>query len=505
MSQLKKLAGDTAVYGLSSIIGRMLNYLLVPLYTSVFATGTYGVITELYGYVAFFNIVYTYGLETAFFRFATRHGFSEDKVYYNAQSLIILSSLLFSGILYFLSPQIASLLDYPDKAHLIRWLGLILGIDAIVAIPYAKLRLEKKAWTFAFTKIFNISLNIFLNIFFIIICANIYRGEFLPELKSWISWFYNPDWGVDYVILSNLIANATLIPIFWRLNRSFTFSLDKQLLRAMLVYAYPLLFMGLAGVTNEMLSRVLLKYWLPEGFYPGKTSLQALGIFGACYKLAIFMNLTIQAFRYAAEPFFFSSSDNKNSPELFAKVMHWFVIVCSFILIAVSINLDIIGLIFIRGAEYREGLHIVPILLLAYLFLGVYFNLSIWFKLSDQTHYATRITVVGAILTIGLNLILIPVLGYTGSALATFGCYFSMAVICYFIGQRYYYIPYKTFKDLSYICGTALLTYAVMQVKLDNQILATSFHLMIVLVYMGIVVFLERKELSFFSKLRKVK
>ncbi len=493
------------MYGLSSIIGRMLNYFLVPLYTSVFATGTYGVITELYGYVAFFMVVFTYGLETAFFRFATKPGFSEDKVYYNAQSLIILSSLLFSGVLYFLSPQIAGLIEYPDKAHLIRWLGLILGIDAIVAIPYAKLRLEKKAWTFAFTKIFNISLNIFLNVFFIVFCAQVFQGNFMPGLKPWVEWFYNPDWGVDYVILSNLIANAALIPIFWWLNRSFTFSLDKSLLRSMLVYAYPLLFMGLAGVTNEMLSRVLLKYWLPEGFYPGKTSLQALGIFGACYKLAIFMNLSIQAFKYAAEPFFFSSSEDKNSPQLFAKVMHWFVIVCCVILLAVSVNLDILGTIFLRRASYREGLDIVPILLLAYLFLGVYFNLSIWFKLSDKTHYATIITVIGAIITVILNLVLIPVLGYTGSALATFGCYFSMSVICYFIGQRYFYIPYRTIQDLGYICGTMLITYAVLEVNINNQILATSFHIAVILVYLGMVAFLERKELSSFSKIRKTK
>jgi O-antigen/teichoic acid export membrane protein len=216
------------------------------------------------------------------------------------------------------------------------------------------------------------------------------------------------------------------------------------------------------------------------------------------------MNLTIQAFKYAAEPFFFSTGQDKNSPALFAKVMHWFVIVCCFILLSVSINLDIIGL-FLRQASYREGLHIVPVLLLAYLFLGVYFNLSIWFKLSDQTHYSTKITVTGAVITILLNLVLIPVLGYTGSALATLGCYFFMSVICYALGQRYFYIPYRTFADLGYICGTMCITYAVMQVKLNNQLLATSFHLMIMLGYLAVVLFLERKELSFVSKLRKVK
>ena len=504
MSQLKKLASDTAVYGLSSIIGRMLNYFLVPLYTSVFAPDTYGIVTEFYAYVAFFNIIYTYGLETAFFRFATKTGHQPGEVYNNAQSLIILSSLLLSGLLYALAPQIAVLLEYPGKEHLIQWLALIMGVDAILAIPYAKLRLENKAWTFAITKLSNIGLNIFLNIFLIVVCPAIYKGELMPGLRPFIDWFYQPGWDVEYVFLSNLLANAVLIPVFWRLNKGFTFSLDKGLLKSMLVYAYPLLFMGLAGVTNEMLSRVLLKYWLPEDFYPGKSNLYILGVFGACYKLAIFMNLTVQAFKYAAEPFFFNTGQDKNSPALFARVMHWFVIVCCFILLSVSINLDIIGL-FLRQASYREGLHIVPILLLAYLFLGVYFNLSIWFKLSDQTHYSTKITIVGAIITIVLNLVLIPVLGYTGSALATLGCYFSMSVICYAIGQRYFYIPYHTFKDLGYICATMLITYVVMQVKPESQLLATSFHLLVMLGCLALVFFLERKELSLVTGLRKVK
>jgi O-antigen/teichoic acid export membrane protein len=298
------------------------------LYTSVFAPGAYGVITELYAYVAFFNVVYTYGLETAFFRFATKTENQSQEVYNNAQSLIIISSLLLSGLLFAFAPQIAQLLEYPDKEHLVEWLAMIMGVDAILAIPYAKLRLDNKAWTFAITKLSNIGLNIFLNIFLIVLCPAIYKGELLPGLKPWIDWFYNPAWSVEYVFLSNLLANAALMPVFWHLNRYFNFSFNKRLLKSMMAYAYPLLFMGLAGVTNEMLSRVLLKYWLPENFYPGKSNLYILGIFGACYKLAIFMNLTVQAFKYAAEPFFFSKGEDKNSPALFARVMHWFVIIC---------------------------------------------------------------------------------------------------------------------------------------------------------------------------------
>jgi O-antigen/teichoic acid export membrane protein len=495
MSQLKKLAGDTALYGLSSIVGRLLNYLLVPVYTAVFETAQYGVVTEFYAYVAFLNVLYTYGLETAYFRFASSRPDEEKTVFNTAVSAILFSSLLFSFILAFFAEPLAEAMGYPGKEKYIYWFAAILAIDAFVAIPFAQLRLRRKAIVFAGAKFGNIALNIGLNLFFIVFCADIWKGEYLPQLKSIIEPIYNPEYGVEYVFLSNLIANAFLILFLGRSILRVKLSINWELLKPMLKYAYPLLFMGLAGVTNDMLSRAMLKELLPEGFYPGKTSLEALGIFGACFKLAVFMNLTVQAFRYASEPFFFAKSTEKNAPLLFRDAMHWFIIIASFILLSVSINLDIIGLL-LRKPEYREGLDVVPLLLLAYLLLGVYFNLSIWFKLSDKTFYGTWITIIGAIITIVLNIFFVPVLGYMGSAFASLGCYLSMVLICFYFGQKYFPIPYRIKSGIFYLICAMLLIFLSNMAGFDSQISATSFHLFVMLIYLAIVVIIEKRRLK---------
>lgn len=493
MSNLKKLAGETAIYGLSSILGRFLTYLLVPIYTAVFEPAEYGIVTELYAYVAFFNILYTYGMETAYFRFASRNKENENTIFNTATTSLFFSSILFSTILILLATPIVNALQYPGKEHFIIWLAIILAIDAIVAIPFAKLRIQGKAIQFATAKMVNIGINLCLNIFFIVFSRNIYEENFLPQLKPYILYVYNPDFGVEYVFISNLIANAFLFFLLWKVIKTIKFNLNKALLKPMLLYAYPLLFMGLAGTTNEMLSRAMLKYLLPENFYPGYSNLAALGIFGACYKLSIFMTLAIQAFRYASEPFFFSKAEDKNSPDLFAKIMHWFIIVSCFIFLSVSINLDILGLL-LRSEDYRTGLHVVPILLLANLFLGIYFNLSIWFKLTDKTTYGTWISVGGAIVTVIFNLLLIPVLGYTGSALVTLFCYFSMTIASYILGNKHYPIPYQLKSDLTYIGITSLIVYGVLQVKLEDQLLATSFHFLVMAVFLVAVFVIEKAK-----------
>ncbi|MEQ9307503.1 MAG: polysaccharide biosynthesis C-terminal domain-containing protein, partial [Marinoscillum sp.] len=253
-----------------------------------------------------------------------------------------------------------------------------------------------------------------------------------------------------YVFLSNLIANGAYLPFFYKsfVGARFRYGSDwKQ----MIAYGLPLLVMGFAGVTNEMLSRVLLKYWLPEGFYPNYSNQAILGIFGACYKLSVFMTLAVQAFRYAFEPFFFSKSAEKNSPELFAKVMHGFVIFGAFSWMIISMFLPALAPVFLRREAYLSGLEIVPWLLGGGLFLGIYFNLSVWYKLTDRTRYGASITIIGALLTVILNFILIPLIGYMGSALTTFGSYLTMTVLSYAIGQKHYYIPYRLGRGLFYI------------------------------------------------------
>jgi O-antigen/teichoic acid export membrane protein len=495
MNPLKKLAGDTALYGISSIVGRLLNYLLVPFYTAVFATGEYGVVTKVYAFVAFLNVLYTYGLETAYFRFAAANPETEDKVYNTATTSILLSSLLFSGLMVFFATPLISAIGYEGKEQFVYWFAAILTIDAFVAIPFAQLRLRRKTWAFVGAKLGNIGINIGLNLFFIILCKGIWDGEFLPQFKSLIGTFYNPNYGIEYVFISNLIANACLLIFLSPYLARLRFKIDYETLKPMLKYAYPLLFLGLAGVTNDMLSRALFEELLPEGFYPGKTSQEALGIFGACFKLAVFMNLTVQAFRYASEPFFFARAKDKESPALFSDAMHWFVILACFILLAVSINLDIIGLL-LRQPEYREGLQMVPLLLLAYLFLGVYYNLSIWFKLSDKTYFGTWITVLGAIATIILNILLVPKFGYIGSALASVGCYSLMTVVCFYFGQKYYPIPYRIWADLGYISLTLALTYLVMQVQMSSQLVATSFHFLVIVAFLLVIFLIEKRRLK---------
>jgi O-antigen/teichoic acid export membrane protein len=258
------------------------------------------------------------------------------------------------------------------------------------------------------------------------------------------------------------------------------------------------MFTGLAGMTNETFSRLTLDWWLPENFYKGQTSEYALGIFGACYKFGVLMNLAVQAFRYAAEPFFFSNAADKGSPTLFARVNHYFIIVCCVLLLGVCINLDILKH-FLGKEEYWQGLSIVPILLLGYLLLGVYYNISVWFKLTDKTYYGTIITVGGVFITIAANYTLIPLAGYFGSSWATFLCYFSMTVACYLLGQKYYPMPYDVGKSIAYIAVTVGIIYAVNPISINNQWLATTFHAVVIVAYLLVIYLLERKQLRFTS------
>ena len=495
MAKLKKLAGETIIYGGSSIVGRMLNYLLVPYYTAIFLPGEYGIVTELYAIAAFLNVIYIYGLETAYFRFASRHHEKEPGVYRTAVSSILISSIFFSLLLVAFAGPIVGLMQYPDKEYFVYWFACIIGIDALLAIPFARLRYLGKAKLFAGAKLFNIVLNISLNLFFLSFCRNVYLGDSSIELKEVVAWVYNPAFGVEYVFIANLIANAALFPVLWSMLKGFRFHISKDYFKPMLKYGYPLLFAGLAYAVNDMLSRVALKYWLPDNFYQGKTSLEALGIYGAVYKLSIFMTLGIQAFRYAAEPFFFSNASDKNSPELFGKLMHWFIICGCFVFIAISLNLDLLQFL-LRSPVYREGIHVVPILLLANLFLGIYYNLSIWYKLTDKTHFATWITVGGAMITLILNYVLIPLGGFEASALITLTVYVLTALVSYWLGMKYYPVPYRVWKGLTYLIFSCIIVYLVYPLSFDNQWVATGVHFLIMGLFLIWVYFAERKDLK---------
>ncbi|MBV6644955.1 MAG: polysaccharide biosynthesis C-terminal domain-containing protein [Cyclobacteriaceae bacterium] len=454
MKSLRLLASQTAIYGVSSVLGRVLNYFLVPLYTQVFLAGEYGVVTELYAYMAFLNIVFTYGMETAYFRFASKSK-SEGNDFFNiAQLLITCTTLVFVVGLWLFSESIAEALQYPGQSYIIKWATLILGVDALVAIPFARWRLQGKALIFAFVKVGVIVITISLNIFFLVICP--WWLENWPNTALVLNG-YDPDLGVGYVFLSNLWANALLLLVFLPQFIELRPRVSVSRLREMLRYALPLLILGLAGVTNEMLSRALLKYWLPEGFYEGRTNLEALGVFGACYKLSVFMTLAVQAFRYAYEPFFFNKSESQDSQELFRRVMNAFVIFGCISWMIISTLLPELAPIFLRQKIYLSGLGIVPLLLGASLFLGIYYNLSVWYKLTDNTWYGAVISMFGATSTILFNYLLIPHFGYMGSAWAAFFTYLLMVVISYFWGGKHYPIPYNSGRILLYLISSGVI------------------------------------------------
>ncbi|MDV3307219.1 MAG: polysaccharide biosynthesis C-terminal domain-containing protein [Cyclobacteriaceae bacterium] len=475
MSKIKRLAGETAIYGLGSILPRVINFVLILPHTSVFHPAEYGVITDVYAWVAFLNVLYTFGMETAFFRFATKEGANPNTVFNTAQTAVTLITLALSTFFIVFAGPLAAEMDIPDHPDYIVWLTCIVAIDALVAIPFARLRLEKKATRFALFRIINVLVIVVLNFYFLKVD-------------------YDPNIGVAYVFLINLLANALyilfFIPVFIRWRPAF----EKGLFYAMLVYAFPVMLTGLAGTTNEMFSRITLREWLPENFYPGRSSSYALGVFGANYKFAVFMNLVIQAFRFAAEPFFFSNAREKNSRHLFAMVNHYFVVTCCILLLAIGVNLDVLK-IFLRSEAYWEGLPVVPILLTAYLFLGIYYNLSVWFKLTDRTYYGTIISLGGAAVTIIANYVLIPVAGYVGSSWAALICYFSVAAACYLTGKRFYPIPYRVGTDLAYIVLTVLLVYGVNALPFEG-VAAFVVHNVIVLAVAGLVFLGERKGLK---------
>jgi O-antigen/teichoic acid export membrane protein len=444
MGKFKKLAGETAIYGLSSIIGRAINFVLVPFYTTkeILQVAEYGIVTELYSYVAVLNVLFLYGMETAYFRFTSKTGSSEEQIYSNVLTSILCTTLLLGAILLFSATPIINWLEFPGQEKFVYWLAAIISIDAIMAIPFVKLRYEGKARQFASYKLINIFLNLGLNLFFLYFCKKIWAGEMLPGYKGLIGHVYNPDYGVEYVFISNLIANSVYIVLLFDVLKKARIRINKTVLFPMVLYALPLLLSQLAGNFNEMFSRMMLKKILPEGFYPEFTNQEALGIFGACYKISMIMALAIQAFRFAAEPFFFRESQSADSKHTYARIFHYFGVFGLFSVLAISLNLDMIKVIVLRDDDYWTGIHIVPILLMATFFLGLYYNLSIWFKITDKTHFATLISVSAAFLTIGLNIGLIPVLGYLGSAITTLIVYAYMFLFAYLTGQRHYPVKY---------------------------------------------------------------
>jgi O-antigen/teichoic acid export membrane protein len=492
MNPLKKLASEAGLYGLPSILGRLLNYLLVPIHTAVFVPAQYGSITKLYAYAAFLNIIYTYGMETAYFRFTTKD--KSESYYGYAFTSVLLSSLVFSSSIFIFAEQIIQILELSVQTYIVRYLAVIFFVDAIVAIPLAKLRLAHKAQKFAFTRMSSIAFNIIFNLLFLMLFPYLAKAGYM-------NWESKVSLDIGYVFLANLLANLSMIIILHKEIFFARLKLNWAKTKKMLRYAFPILLMGLAGIAVEQLDKVIFEYLLPDNFYTGRTAEDALGIYSAAFKLSIFMALAVQAFRYAGEPFFFSQAEDKEAPELFAKVLYYFVCLSLLIWVGVSLNADLIGAIFLGDDAYKEALFLVPILLLGKLFFGIYINLSIWFKLTDKTYYGVYISVLGAIVVIIGNLFLIPILGYTGAALAAVLAYFSMMVYCYFTGQKYFRIPYPIKKISIQIVLAGLLILLFFYFKPSDIVWNYTLGILISLIYAALLFLYERKRI-FSNKLK---
>ncbi len=490
MKKLKNLAADTAIYGLSSILGRLLNWLLVPLYVVYFKPSEYAIVVELFAFVALFNIIYTLGFETTYFKFSSQEKQTNQNYFDLAVTMIFLNCIFLGSILIFFSEDLAMLLQYDGKGYIIIWCVLILSLDAMAAIPFARLRILRKGKKFAAFKLLNIGLNIGLNLFFIVYLP----AEVTQNPHSILAGIYFPELGAGHIFLSNLMANSIYLLLFSGafLNIKFTFSVN--MLKPFLTYATPLVFLQLAGVINEMFSRQSLKYLLPEEFYPDLSNAAALGIFGACFKLSVFMALAVQAYRFAFEPFFFSYAYETNSKQLYASAMNGFIIFGGLSWMVISLMLpEIAQLVFGANSPYLEGLSIVPVLLGSGFVMGIFYNLSIWYKLTDNTAIGAIISIFGALLTILLNISLIPMLGFMGSAWASFISWLFLSLVNYFIGKRYYPIRYKLSKGGFYSIYAALAT--VMIVNLELSLLRRyGLGIGLVSLYLFIVYWLEIKS-----------
>jgi O-antigen/teichoic acid export membrane protein len=488
MSLLKKLAGETAMYGLSSILGRFLNYLMVPLYTRTLTQAENGVITELFAYAAFLMVLLSYRLESAFFRYGTDTN-ERDRAFSTAMgSLLVTTAAITLTVLLFEQP-IADALAYHQHPEYIRWLTLILAIDCLTEIPFARLRLEQRPRRFVAIKLVNIGTLIALNLFWLVFCP---WAD--AQGHTWVRAVWSPEVRVGYVFISNLAASAVALLLLTPQLRAASRALfDAALWKKMILYAAPLILVHFAGIVNSMFDRALQKWLLPG---TPEENLAAVGVYGNLYKLAMLITILTQAYRYAAEPFFFRHAADADAPALQARVTKWFTIVSAAGMLGVVLYLP--WLQYLLGKSFRVDLHLVPILLLANVLLGVYYNFSVWYRLRDRTGLGAVVALGGALITVVLNVALVPVMGYAGSAWAALACYFFLCFATWITGRTHYPVPYPLGRMALYlllVVGLCVLSYAVDSV-LPSSWAQFGVHTVLMLAYPAAVFALEKDELK---------
>ena len=479
MSTLKRFFKDTIIYGIAAVLPRAINIILVKLHTNSLQSDKYAENTIYFVYAAYFNALLTYGMETAFFRFFTKEK-NKGKVISTSFISLLATTLLFLTLMFIYSENIATYLGF-TKPISFQILILVTTIDTLVVIPYAYLRVTNRPIKFAFYKILNVLVFAFFNLYFLLyIPYAVKNGSYAPRFIT-DSFHQYPL--VLYIFIANLIASLTtlilLLPVIFKFNLTF----DKKLLYKMLGYGLPIMISSIAYVTNENLDKLLLNYFL------GK---EQMGIYAACYKLGVFMSLYIMAFKLGAEPFFFNHAKEKNAKNTYSRILNWFTLFGAVFLLIIVVFIDLFANLLLGKEEYFQALAIVPIILLANLFLGIYYNLSVWFKLTDKTRYGMYFSIIGAAITIIFNYIYIPIIGFMASAWATLVAYSFMAGISYFIGKKYYSVPYQIKNIFIYLILSIGLSYLSFLFFRGNLLISIIF----VCIFIGFALWNEKNEIK---------
>ena len=480
MNPIKKLFKQTAIYGLATVLPRMISFILVPLYTEVMPPGTYGEVTLIFSWFAIFNVFMAYGMETAFFRFY-KEAENRKQVVTTSLLSIMGSTLLLVCLGFLFKTQIARGLNI--ELQYMNYVFGILALDALVIIPFAWLRATEKPMRYALVKILNVSLMLGLNIFCLLVLPKLAQDGGTGFFSSW----YIPNYEVPYILISNLVASGVTLLLMIRIYVRRPYVFDKILWKRMLRYAMPVMVAGIAFTINEVFDRYLLSELLPVDIAKSE-----MGKYSACYKLALFMTLFATAFRMGIEPFFFSHSDTKNPQRAYAQITNYFVVLGSIILLSVVVFADVLKEFIVLDESYWEAMPVVPLIVLASFFLGIYHNLSVWYKVTDKTIYGAYISMIGAVLTIVINFTFIPYFGYMASAVATVSAYGTMMGLSFYFGRMYYPVPYN-FRKIIFYLGISILFSALSFYIFDRNLF---IGIPLLLIFLGVVYKLEFDNLK---------
>lgn len=493
MSGIKKLAGQTLWYGVPTIASRFLGYLMnmaLPFFIAM--PEKTADLVQVYTIIPFLNVLYAYGLETAYFRFSQTH--DKQKLYDTLSLSLLFSSIIFTVILWLCKDAMVNAADLNQHPNYLLWMIAIIAVDNLNTLPFAKLRQENRPKRYAFARVAGIVVNVCVVILFLGVIPKILQSN--PG--SFLSSFYNKDFGLGYYLLGNLCGSLFTLVVLSKEIRQVRIRFDLKLWKEVMRYSAPLIIVGLGGMINDVLSRLIYRHVVD---LPQNEADHELGIFANIFRIALLITIMIQAFRMAAEPFFFNQSKDENAPKTYARVMKFFVIACCFMFLFIGLFLDAFRWIFVTFANKRwaEGLEIVPLLALGNIFLGIYYNLSVWYKLTNKNTIGAMITIGGAVITIVLNVVLIPKLHYTGAAIATFSCYLFMMLASYFLGQKYYPVPYPVKKLVAYLTLSVLIYFfhlGLVKLVTDSLLFSLGTGFVLFICFTWFVTRVEAKELA---------